>query len=85
MDFDPLEHAVNGVWVLSSEFFGLFKRVCFDNDETTGFVGERPGEHDPASLVERFHVRQMSRTVDFSFRFAVRTVESDDDEFHPGM
>ena len=80
MDFNPFEHAVHGVGIFMGELPGLFQRRCLDHDETPCLVCQGAGQDDPACLVERFHLGQMSGAVDFAFGFAVRAV--DDDGMH---
>lgn len=45
-------------------------------------IGEWSGKHDSAGSVERFHVCQVGRAINFSFGLPVGAIKTEDDEFH---
>jgi|InoplaM3SPM_1038593.scaffolds.fasta_scaffold42260_2 hypothetical protein len=82
MDFDTFEYTIDCVRVFAGEPLGFFEGIGLNNNKTPGFISEWACEYDPSCLVERFHVGQVSRTMNLSFSLPLGTIEADDDEFH---
>lgn len=82
MDFDPFEYAVDRVRIFACKPLCLFQRIGLNDDKAASLIRKRAGEHDSSCLVERFHVGQVSRTVDLSFGFSLGTIKTNNDEFH---
>lgn len=82
MDFDPFKYTMDGIGVFAGELLRIFQRVCLNNDQTSGFIRERTGQHNPALRVEGLHLGEMRRAIDFSLGLPVGAVESENDEFH---
>ena len=85
VDFDPFKDTVDCIGIFTSKPLRIFQRVCFDDDQTSCLIRERTGQHDPSLHIERFHLGQMRRTIDFSLGFSVGAVKSEDDKFHEDL
>lgn len=85
MNFHALEYSMNRVRIFLCKAVGLFERFRFDDNEASCLVGQGTGKDDSTFSIQRLHVCQMCRAVNFPFRLTVGSIESKDHEFHTAI